>query len=428
MDQKRCPFCRALAQNGCAHLAVACDGRDFVNRCVELCHGQTRWQTICDVHAREVDRPTGSSPARLLDFTWIETAFCEKFLKHLRWFGGLDLEWRTTPNPKQAGSWALLWSRDPQRLWWELFDDLDRQAEELTGETGMIYCPICKQPFSNEQPHEHLAISADESEVVRRAVEFADAEALWDCLCRESSEDYVRDASSFLSAFVEPCPAAARVDSEVWTGGAPGLSAVWTCLWTADPARLREEIRDRLLEEVARVRLAKAKVGQSKEPATELPRELIEQFVEATKQQGGALLVNGQVLEGAMDPDEADLESYPGGSPSPGEMLKRRRLLRLARRALKLCKDEHPLCLQALDILKAFNSGQKGYRDLAIARSRLSGRVSAAGVVGLPHRCSNAAATLACFHACNINLCEAIRQTEYFFEMTKEFVGTRVIH
>ena len=48
----------------------------------------------------------------------------------LRWFGGLDHEWRSGPKPTEAGFWVLLWSRDPQRLWWELLDAFEQQSRE----------------------------------------------------------------------------------------------------------------------------------------------------------------------------------------------------------------------------------------------------------------------------------------------------------
>ena len=64
------------------------------------------------------------------DYTWLETAFCEEFLKPLSWFGGLEHEWRIGPKGNQAGFLVLLWSKDPRRLWWQLRDELERQAQE----------------------------------------------------------------------------------------------------------------------------------------------------------------------------------------------------------------------------------------------------------------------------------------------------------
>ena len=59
---------------------------------------------------------------------WLETAFCDRFLKQLAWFGGMDYEWRSGPKIEQGGFWVLVWSKDPQRLWWELRDELERKA------------------------------------------------------------------------------------------------------------------------------------------------------------------------------------------------------------------------------------------------------------------------------------------------------------
>ncbi len=59
---------------------------------------------------------------------WLETAFCQKFLRRLLWFGGLEHEWRTGPRLNQGGFWVLLWSKDPTRLWWELRDEFERHT------------------------------------------------------------------------------------------------------------------------------------------------------------------------------------------------------------------------------------------------------------------------------------------------------------
>lgn len=127
MNQRYCPFCQAAAMDGCLHLALVAEGRDFVRRCIELSQAQSVWQTLCQQrHDEQI--LAGHSPAEQEDFTWLETAFCERFLKHLRWYGGMDYEWRTGPRPDQGGFWVLLWSRDPRRLWWELRDDLERRV------------------------------------------------------------------------------------------------------------------------------------------------------------------------------------------------------------------------------------------------------------------------------------------------------------
>jgi len=58
---------------------------------------------------------------------WLETAFCERFLKRLTWFGGMDYEWRTSRRAEKGEFWVLLWSKEPRRLWWELRDEFERQ-------------------------------------------------------------------------------------------------------------------------------------------------------------------------------------------------------------------------------------------------------------------------------------------------------------
>ncbi len=116
INQRHCPFCKTPAANECAHLALAVEARDFVRRCIDLSHGETSWQTICRT--------------RHDDFTWLETAFCDEFLGGLRWFGAMDHEWRSGPKPEQGGFWVLLWSKNPQKLWWELREELERKTVE----------------------------------------------------------------------------------------------------------------------------------------------------------------------------------------------------------------------------------------------------------------------------------------------------------
>ena len=155
-------------------------------------------------------------------------------------------------------------------------------------------------------------------------------------------------------------------------------------------------------------------------------RDAINQLIKATKEDGGALLKNGQVLRGSVEPiDDAELEHYPGGTPLPDELAWRKMLCRWARRMLKLSCDEHPLCLQALATLADFCDGRAGYRNLAVARARLRGRAEAAWGVGLGHGCVNAAATLGCFHACDPDLIEAIRETKSFIRLTLKFKRDR---
>ena len=127
IGEKPCPICHASALRECAHLALAVEARDFVRRCIESCQGRHQWQALCEQRRGQINRTGEWSPERD-DFKWLETAFCNEFLKQLRWFSGMDHEWRTGPKKGQGGFWVLLWSKDPQRLWWELRDEIERQA------------------------------------------------------------------------------------------------------------------------------------------------------------------------------------------------------------------------------------------------------------------------------------------------------------
>jgi hypothetical protein len=92
-----------------------------------MCHGEKPWQTLCEMRRRQLQLSGDWSPERD-DFTWLETAFCEQFLKPLRWFGSMDHEWRDGPKAGQGGFWVLLWSRNPQGLWWDLLDQFERRS------------------------------------------------------------------------------------------------------------------------------------------------------------------------------------------------------------------------------------------------------------------------------------------------------------
>ena len=135
IDQKHCPFCRTPAATGCKHLAVEAEGRDFVRRCIESCEGEKQWRAVCEWRRRQRLATGEWSPERE-DYTWLETAFCDEFLKRLTWFGGMEYEWRSGPKARQAGFWVLLWSKDPRQLWWELRDEFERQAHERGPQRG----------------------------------------------------------------------------------------------------------------------------------------------------------------------------------------------------------------------------------------------------------------------------------------------------
>jgi len=125
-----------------------------------------------------------------------------------------------------------------------------------------------------------------------------------------------------------------------------------------------------------------------------------------------------------VDPEELPpLGDFPMKEPSKGERAARLKLHRLAKKALVLSKDLNPLCLSALKTLAAFAAGKAGYIDLAMARQRLSNRTDSAGAIGLRHRAPNAAATIACFHACHPDIKEAEELTRQFCRMTSEFAN-----
>src|SRR6478609_1174856 len=131
LGQKHCVICSEPASHNCSHLAMATEARDFVRRCVELAQAQRQWQTLCLKRSRAA-RAGSQWSSELEDFMWLETAFCHEFLQHLRWFQGIDYEWRTVNRVERGGFWVLLWSKEPRRLWWELRDEIERQSHATT--------------------------------------------------------------------------------------------------------------------------------------------------------------------------------------------------------------------------------------------------------------------------------------------------------
>jgi len=111
---------------GCAHLALAVEARDFVRACIAHCEGEREWSALRQ-QRQERRLLSGEWSPEQEDFTWLENAFCDAFLKQLRFFGSLDHEWRLNPGDGRGGFWVLLWSKSPRHLWWELKDELDRQ-------------------------------------------------------------------------------------------------------------------------------------------------------------------------------------------------------------------------------------------------------------------------------------------------------------
>jgi len=131
-----------------------------------------------------------------------------------------------------------------------------------------------------------------------------------------------------------------------------------------------------------------------------------------------------QGIKPLVDPDELPpLEDFPMSEPSKKDRVARRELHRLAKEAMVLSKDSSPLCKSALKTLAAFAAGKGGYIDLAMARQRLFNRTTSAGAIGLRHHAANAAATIACFHACHPDIKEAEQLTREYCRTTSQFAN-----
>lgn len=409
-----CPICQASAEGGgCDHLALGVEHRSFIGRCVEASGSGGRWRAIANYDSE--------------DHMWLEEAFARKFLIGCAGFAGVAFAWRDVPGSGRRELWGWVWAKEVRKVWWDLADRLEEhltaccEAQEEKEAVEARSCPICQADPVEAKSCEHLIIQEESEALVDAAIRFAASYDIWNVLCAESKEDYVRNASAFMESFVESCSAIVRVDEEHWDGGAPGNSGIGTCVWADDAEEARKEIRENLEAELARIRQTEPEPRPGGKGNV---KALAERIAALTLEQGGAL-VNKSGEELATAEVGEELEDHPERPPGSSERKQRRKLLRWAEASLDLCGEHHGLCVQALEALRAFCAGEAGYRELAAARSRLRGRVAAAGGVGLPHRATNAAATLACFHCCHPKLDEAARLTRHYYDLTIEFARER---
>jgi hypothetical protein len=151
--------------------------------------------------------------------------------------------------------------------------------------------------------------------------------------------------------------------------------------------------------------------------------KLAAKAIQRLKQHGTFLLdADGQDANPPRFVIKPQDEPYLKQEPSQADRDKRRELHDLAMQALTASHDLRPVWLEVLKTLNNFCDGEGDYRDLIIAR--MSMEATLAGVwIGLNHRCSNAAAALACFHACNPNLSDAIEQTKIYHQRTMEWAA-----
>jgi hypothetical protein len=123
-ETKNCPFCKTPASQRCEHLALVVRSPQLIAHCVGAARAEDLWERYCQqTRSRQREESGGELP----DFTWLESSFCDEFLKRLEWFGQMTYEWRNAVPPEQGKDlWVWLWSKHPQRLWWQLRDKLEQ--------------------------------------------------------------------------------------------------------------------------------------------------------------------------------------------------------------------------------------------------------------------------------------------------------------
>ena len=224
----QCPFCRVAAATGCPHLALAADPRDFVARCVALAQAQTIWPKL-----------TGQNPSA--DFLWLETDFCENLLRPLAHFSAMEYEWHLPANARRRQVRVLLWSRAPQKLWWELRDRLEGKlaSEPPVPPSAAVYCPVCGvSPVEREC--EHLALHGEDL-TAADIVAFYDPRGAWQSL--KSHAPATPDAAAeFLAEFSPRLPALVRVDRQPWAGRTLGFERDYLYVWVVNAERFQKEL------------------------------------------------------------------------------------------------------------------------------------------------------------------------------------------
>ena len=168
------------------------------------------------------------------------------------------------------------------------------------------------------------------------------------------------------------------------------------------------------------------KTHKAKERSTRVSTEAVAgKMVRMLKQHGAATVDaegnNPFSTRLEVKPEE---EKFLKRTPTRREREQRMELHQLASSALTLSGDLRPTWCEALETLKGFGDGKKDFTDLIIARRSIEPTFGGIGIfIGPKARCSNAAAALACYHACNPDLNAAIEQTKYFHARTLECVN-----
>src|SRR6266487_3858369 len=230
-EGKYCPFCGAASARSCPHLALAARATEFVGRCIENCHGEASWQVLMNNRGNALLLYRFGSD----DFLWLETSFSFQFLERLGLFGRMEYEWREGGRASVREMWVLLWSKQPQRLWWQLWDELERQTDDFKREAeqdeeSRVTCPVCG--CNNlEVECAHLVFHGDDlrtKDVIDECVEMGD----WKVLTTQTPE-YVPDfASDFFDKFGDKFPSFIEARSVFWEGGGPGLSGHYDYVWS----------------------------------------------------------------------------------------------------------------------------------------------------------------------------------------------------
>jgi hypothetical protein len=272
-EHKHCPFCGKAEVDGCAHLALAVKQTEFISQCIARSQTEAFWRKLMNNRHHPVFTHTYGSD----ELTWNEMTFAMVFLRGLDWFGGQDYQWRDGTAERPGTQWVILWSKEPQRLWRQLRDEIARHAEdfervvagpEIYWQGGEpIVCPICgKDPQVEEC--EHLVFHGDDLGT-KEILEDCGPQGGWNTLATIAPGFLPELASEFFDEFSRHFAALEAVQDSGWGGETPGLSGQYCFVWSRHPVKLCDEIC-RFLD--SEIRKRKSKARRSKSKATTKPR------------------------------------------------------------------------------------------------------------------------------------------------------------
>lgn len=227
MKNKLCPYCQAPARKKCEHLILEARSKDFVKQCIAAAEAKPLWKRL---------KATKDENA----FTTDRAAFCDIYLKPLSEYCAVETNLRLGPEGRRE-LWAVLWSEDPDSLWFELRSRLDNAADEAE-ETARntVWCPICHRNAENECSH--LLIHGDDLQVRHLFSKLASYEA-WEKIL-ETLPELPDSLYWFFKKYKRQFPSFVRTMQNAWGGDSPGRSGFYQYVFVKNTDHFETEFQE----------------------------------------------------------------------------------------------------------------------------------------------------------------------------------------